>query len=434
MDPNTDPKDDHKAERRLTEAKTTLMRTSKFALWSGILMVGTSKVVDDIPTACTNGRDELYGRRFISCLTRKEIAFVVLHETLHKAFRHISTWQKLAKEDMELCNKACDYVINLLLTDNDPSEDYIVMPTLNGQAIGCVDRRFAGMHTKQVFDILKKEKQEKEGQSGGGSGGKGQPGSGQPGQGEPKPGEPGGGFDDHDWTGAEELSEKEKEQLVRDVDAALRQGQLAHAKKMGDGGGGMLRAVQDILKPEVDWKALLREFVMSQCAGRDMSSWRRPNRRFLHQGVYMPTLISEKIGSIVLGVDTSGSISSELPRFFSEMDAIFRTLNPEKVDLIYWDACVAGVEMYGDGGAPLETFLQTTKPVGGGGTDPRCMLEYMKREDIKPQCIIMFTDGEVPSWGDDWPAPILWVVVNEYRGESITATCGKTIHVKELGN
>tara|TARA_R110000822_G_C15116184_1_gene473476 strand:- start:435 stop:734 length:300 start_codon:yes stop_codon:yes gene_type:complete len=76
-------------ERKVQKAKITLMRDPRFALWSGILMVGRTSVVDNIPTACTNGRDEKYGRKFVAMLKEPELNFVVLHENLHKAYRHL---------------------------------------------------------------------------------------------------------------------------------------------------------------------------------------------------------------------------------------------------------------------------------------------------------------------------------------------------------
>jgi hypothetical protein len=55
----------------------------------------------------------------------------------------------------------------------------------------------------------------------------------------------------------------------------------------------------------------------------------------------------------------------------------------------------------------------------------------MNKHKMKPECIIVLTDGEVGSdWGNNWPAPVLWVVVNPYR--QITATNGKTIYIPEF--
>ncbi len=111
-----------KEERRLSKVKISIMRNPRFALWSGLMTVGRTSVDDNIPTACTNGRDERYGREFVKTLDDKELAFVVLHETLHKAYRHLFTWRRLNDENPHLANLACDYVINLQLKDMDKDE------------------------------------------------------------------------------------------------------------------------------------------------------------------------------------------------------------------------------------------------------------------------------------------------------------------------
>jgi len=59
------------------------------------------------------------------------------------------------------------------------------------------------------------------------------------------------------------------------------------------------------------------------------------------------------------------------------------------------------------------------------------MMRYLKDKKIEPECIIMLTDGEIYDWGNDWDAPILWVICNGYRGKSITAPVGKTVHIQE---
>jgi len=148
-------------ERRVQKSKISLMRNPKFALLSGILMVGKTKVVENIPTACTNGRDESYGRKFVKELRDQELNFVVAHENYHKMYRHLTTWRKLHDIDHRLANAACDYVINLQLKDLDPNEAVVAMPRypnghkMGGKPMGLVDERFRGMNAKQVFDILR---------------------------------------------------------------------------------------------------------------------------------------------------------------------------------------------------------------------------------------------------------------------------------------
>jgi predicted metal-dependent peptidase len=397
-----------KAERKLKKVKIDLMRNPKFALWSGIMMVGKTSVVEGIPTACTNGRDEMYGLEFITKLDHKALGFVILHENLHKAFRHLTTWAKLYKEDPKLANMACDYVINLMLVDMDVGETVIAFPrTEDGERMGLYDTRFKGMHTKQVFDILKQEKEE------GGEGGEG-----------------GEGFDEHDWEGAAEISGEDKKELEREIDQALRQGIITDQKVNGKGGGGLSRELGDLLQPQIDWREALREFVSSFCNAKDTSSWRRVNRRMLAQDVYMPSLVGEKVGHIVVGIDTSGSIGvHELNTFLSEVKSIVEDVHPDALDLIYWDGAVAGHEVYDM--ATMSNLVSSTKPMGGGGTDPTCMMHYLKEKNIKPECIIQLTDGYINNWGDQWEAPILWVITeSNYNSSKIVSPVGKTVHIK----
>jgi predicted metal-dependent peptidase len=400
-------------ERKVQKAKITLMRNPKFALLSGVLMVGRTSVVENVSTACTNGRDERYGRKFVKDLREQELNFLVAHENGHKMYRHLTTWKKLHDEDARLANSACDYVINLMLKDLDPTESVIAMPRfpqghkMAGKVMGLVDERFRGMNSKQVFDILKQEKED-----GGDGSGEGE----------------GEGFDDHDWQDAKDMTEEEKKELEREIDQAIRQGVMAQQKIAGSGAGGLDRELADLLEPKVNWREVLRDFVKSICNSKDASSWRRVNRRFLSTGVYMPTLIGEKVGHLVIAIDTSGSVGDdELAEFLSEVKGIAEEVNPACVDLLYWGSSVVGHETYGDGEAA--NIINSTRPKDGGGTSPSCVSEYLKEKNIKPECVIILTDGCVGSdWGSEWTAPTLWCIVGDYfNGE---AGNGKTIHIK----
>jgi predicted metal-dependent peptidase len=327
---------------------------------------------------------------------------------MHKMYRHLTTWKKLHDEDSGLANAACDYVINLQLCDLDKAENVIAMPKYKdgpsqGAIMGLVDERFRGMNAKQVFDILKQEQDDSGGNGGGGDG---------------------EGFDDHDWEGAEGLTDEEKQELERQVDQAIRQGLIAE-KKFGKGAGGLGRDMEDLLTPTVDWREVLREFVKSTCAGKDKSSWRRPNRRFLGSGTYMPTLVSETVGNIVVAVDTSGSVGqAEFREFMSEVKSIADDVKPSRVDMLYWDGEVDKHEEYEQ--HEVANLIDATRPMGGGGTDPDCVPKYMASKNMHPECVVMFTDGYVPNWGNDWVAPVLWVVVDN---KEATAETGKTVHI-----
>lgn len=375
-------------ERKLARCKIGLMRNKKFALMSGLLMVGTTSIVDGLPTARTNGRDEEYGRAFVDSMSELEVSFVIMHECMHKMYQHLTTWRKLYDIDRDLANQACDYVINLELKELDPAEQFIAMPRDKaGKNVGLIDTKFKGMNTKQVWDILRKEQEE--GKQGG----------------------EGNSLDDHDWDGANALGKEEKEALAKEIDQAIREG-IANDKKMnGDKAGDLARRLGLLMEPKVNWREVLRDWVKNTARGRDTSTWRKPNRRFLHEDVIMPTMVSTKMGSIVVAVDTSGSIGDkEMADFLSEVKGIADEVAPERVELLYWDSRVAGHETY-EGGA-VEMITQSTKPRGGGGTSPSCVSTYLRNKAIVPECIVVLTDGVVGGdWGSEWTAPILWCII-----------------------
>ena len=76
------------------------------------------------------------------------------------------------------------------------------------------------------------------------------------------------------------------------------------------------------------------------------------------------------------------------------------------------------------------TSRQRTQETWGkhGGTDPSCVSQYLRDEAIKPECIIILTDGYVPNWGSEWTAPTMWVVVG---GNDAVSDNGRTIHIMD---
>jgi predicted metal-dependent peptidase len=392
------------AEQRIERCHVQLMKHKNFALFSGLFMIGKVSVDDEVPTACTNGLDVRYGRAFVDRLNDKQLAFLILHENMHKAYRHLVVWEKLNKKNPMLANMACDYVINLQIRDYDPNQYDTEMPTdEDGEVLGLIDEQYRGMDAHQVFLLL--EKEEEQGGRGGG--------------GEPK------GFDDHDWDGAKELSKEEQEQVAKEIEQALRQGSIL----VGKMGGNVDRNISEMLTPKIDWKEALREFVKSMTQGKDQSSWRRLHKRYLAADIIMPSSYSEKVGGITIAIDTSGSIGTEeLSQFLSEVKSICEEVSPEVIDLLYWDTHVAARETYTEN--ELAGLVESTKPAGGGGTEPACVPKYMNKHNIKPECLLMLSDGYIGHQKEsDWniSAPVLWCIKGN---SSFVAPVGKTVHVE----
>lgn len=387
------------AEQRIERCHVGLMKHPNFVAYSGLLMIGGVSVKDTCPTAYTNGRDVTYGRGFVDSLDDDaELRGVILHETKHKMYRHLTTWQSLWKQNRQVANMACDYVINLEIKDEEEkSGKYVLLPKC-----GLYDEKYRGMSSKEVFDQLMLNPPPPDG------GGQG---------------DGDGGIDEHGWEEAQEMSEEAVKELTKEIDSAIRQGAILAGKV----GGNVDRSFTDLMSSEVDWKEALREFVSAVCNGKDDSTWRRPNRRWLQHDIYMPSTVSESMGRLCIAVDTSGSIGGDdINKFLSEVVSVMNNVNPELVDLLYWDGEVAGHEVYGVGEG--DKLMASTKPKGGGGTSPSCITRYLKDKDIKPEACIVLTDGYVGGdWGGDWSCPVLWAIVG---GCKDVPSKGSVIYIK----
>ena len=375
------------AEQMIEAAHVWLMSQADTVAYSSVLMVGETRVVDDISTAATNGRDVFYGREFIESLTKPQLRAVVLHENLHKVYQHGWLWKNLFRENPKLANATADYVINLDIEElRIKTNGAIALP--DGVLL---DKAYKGMSTHEVYELLKKQGDNDDA---------------------------GKTLDEHDFG---TLTEEEIKQVAEEVDTALRQGALAAGKL----GGNVSRSLAALLEPKIDWKEQLRDFMVTVGSGRDDSTWRRPNRRWIQHDIYMPSSISASVGRIVFACDTSGSVTdADVATAVTELASICQTVKPEMIDVIWWDAAVCGHEVYQRD--DLESAVHRTRPKGGGGTSAQCVSEYLSKNNITPECVIMLSDGYIPhgEWGE-WNCPVLWVLTTKH----ITAPCGVTIHL-----
>jgi predicted metal-dependent peptidase len=411
------------AEQRLEKATIKIMGHPKYRWLSGVLMIGERKIIEEMPPgyedkglAYTNGRDEYYLREFVESMSDPELRFVILHEVYHKMYGHLTNWRWMFERHPDVANWACDFVINVKLYDDNKDDGFAKMPK-----VGLLDEKYRGYDSAQVFHELMKNAKPcpKCGDGSEGSGDDSLP---------PQPGCPscqGQGWDVLDVKGAQSMSEKEVQDLKRELDRAIRQGAVLAGK---DGTGGH-RDLGELTEPQINWRDVLREFVQETCAGKDFSTWKRPNRRFVGGGYYMPSGVSEKIGEIVVAVDTSGSIGpAELNAMLSEVKSVAMEVHPEAVRMLYWDTGICADERFE--GPEVERLVESTKPAGGGGTNVECVPNYMRKERINAQCAIIFTDGYLGGGWGQWDCPTLWVIIDN---KECTAANGRTVHVKTGG-
>lgn len=348
----------------------------------GVLMVGNITISDTCPTACTDGRNVTYGTAFMDKQDEPKLRGLVVHEALHKAFMHLVLYKDLTvKYSVQQVNVAMDYVINSLIMKSYPFMD---LP--EG---GYYDPRYdddSVWHTVAVLkDLMANPPPPRKG--GGG-------------QADPS------GFDEHDWENAQEMTPEEAQAHATEIEQAIRQGRIMADKLKGS----FPRAMTDILTPTFDPMEVLREWMTEVGRGKDLTTWRRPNKKYSSMGIYRPSRYSEKVESILFACDMSGSIGArEQQEVLSAVFAFVEAASPDAVDIMYWDTHVAKHEHYE--GIDARLLVSSTKPEGGGGTSPSCVVDYCRAQGIKPALCVWLSDGCV---GNDWAealgCPAFWVI------------------------
>lgn len=409
-------------EREFKAIKIGVMRSKPFELLRAIMMLGKTVFTDAVPTACTNGRDVWYNLTFLFekiANGKKGIAFIMVHEAMHKAAQHMVVYIALWKIDPKLANAATDYWINGRIIKADPKGEIVEMPVdHDGKVMGLFDPKYDGWTVKRIFNHLKQEQDEntdeRPEENDGEAGDTGEAGDG------------GSDFDEHDWEGANAIPEDELKELEQDVKEAIRQGMHVGRKAGSDGLSDEL-GLGELVIPKVDWRVQLRTFMNSTCRRKDRSTWRRPNRRFLHQDIIMPSLEGRGIRELLLARDASYSMhwQDRMAKVTSEMVSIAKQLDIEKVHILDWDGSVSDKGHSTYSSKTLDTAPEIGRVYGGGGTNPRCVAEYVEKTRMKLDCIIILTDGEIDDWGN-WKHPLLWLITND---DPIKAPVGKTVNI-----
>jgi len=395
-------------EQRIKKGHIALMKHPETALWGGVMMMGSTEVVDEAITAYTDGINKKYGRAFLQaiCPTQPEVNGLILHENLHIGLRHHLHGADMFKEDGDKANKAADYVVNdMIMEISKKYPDLVQLP--KG---GLYDPQYHNMSMREVYKLLKSKK------GGGGGGGKpdkeGEKGSGS-----------GGGeyeFDKHDF--GKPMTQEEAKEMDGKIDRAIREGALLAGRL----GIDLPRSISDLLNPVIDWKKELADFVTSSCKGKDEYTWRKFNRRVISNDIYLPTVENETIGEVVVAIDTSGSIGQEqLNEFASELVSICEAVSPDAVRILWWDTKVHGEQLFTDNYDQIGSML---KPLGGGGTRVSSVAEYINKKKINAECVLVFTDGYLESdvvWNIS--SPTLWMVT---ENKNWTPPIGKKVFME----
>jgi len=374
-------------QQRISAVNIDIMNHKDFCTLSGLVMMGDTKIVPDLPTAGTNGVDVFYGESFLPKQTRKQLRFVQLHEALHKGLRHCVDYKDVVEKYPQLSNVAMDYVVNALIHQTDPNREFMEFtvdpePLLDPKYF---DRSFVDV----LQDLLKENKEQSD------------------------------TLDEH-FPMPDDI---DAEQLAQDIKDALNHGDMVQKRLAGkDSAGNPLSGLG--VQRDTDWRSHLREFIEQIVTGDEHSRFNPPSRRFLPLDILMPTHFDIAMGELVIACDTSGSMGSTYPVVFGEIANICTQINPERVRILWWDTEVCGEQVFVRG--QYDQIAHLLKPAGGGGTSPQCVANYLSKYNIKPTAVIWLTDGYLDACPVAVCANELWGVVNN---DSFKPAHGKVLRI-----
>jgi predicted metal-dependent peptidase len=363
------PSDEARLKTRLAKAKTSLILEHPFI--GSIAMRMPFELTYDVPTASTNGKRVKFNPDFINAMPDEELKFLAAHECFHPMLEHNF---RRSGRNARKWNQACDYVINQLLTDEGIGR----MPKsglLNQQLYNTGNGTSDG-----IYNLLPDSSDDDDGSFGG-------------------EGDPLDDCEDAEGTPAEQAQQQ------AEIKVSVAQAAQA-AKMMGKLSSKLERLVTSVLQPKVDWRDVWSRF-LQKCKS-DQRTWARPNRRFLSQGMYLPSASGETLGEIMFAIDCSGSITQRtIDQFAAEISVTKDDFNPAHIHVVYFDSEVSHYESYG------RDDVLDIRPHGGGGTDFAPVFRYMRDHDIDPVACIFLTDLCCDSFGDAPDCPVLWVSTDE---------------------
>jgi len=410
------------AAARVQKARVQLLLRHPFFGNLALHLVPTS-VAADWCTFATDGRRFFYNPSWVAQLDDRQLEYCVAHSVMHCGLRH---FDRRGLREERRWDLAADLAVNAIL---------LAPRALSGEGMrgpkGAVfDKQLVGLSAEQIYVRLKPASRRRGAPdrhlAGGGAqegtGGDGRARQGESGDGGAEPTEDSAGGaekpqDGDGAAGAEDARPDAPGQSERSFagpppqyiegEGEVWQGRLLRAaiaaRMQGKLPASMGRVIDGLLEPQLPWYELLAQYIHS----RYRNDYRLipPNRRFLHLGIYLPSVFGEYL-ELVVAVDTSGSISDAMLRtFLSELSGIMSSIPSYRVELL---GCDAGVSTHRTFESPDR--IDTEPLSGGGGTDFRPVFEKVSEECWTPDALIYLTDGygTFPERAPDYP--VLWLI------------------------
>lgn len=357
-----------KIKRHLDKIKSAVFLNKNAAFLASLMCQLKFTFKENIPTMATDGSSILIGTKFFNDTSDQDLSFILVHELWHVALLHNL---RRGTRDPKIFNVAADYVVNL-----KAYEDMGYKPK------GALyDKQYEGMAVEEVYDLIVDKLKDTENIS------------------------------------IDLIDPKDSTDAQNQTAKVQKAGAIA--KSSGNIPGSVENEISKFLKPKVNWKTLLKNYLTEQIDTD--SSWSKPNRRYLSQGMYMPAQLplEGRLEHLMFFLDTSGSITDEeVTQFLSEIRTIQAELKPKRLTLVQFDYEIRHIQELREGMVPNSFEVH-----GRGGTSLVQVHDMI--QERKPTCAVIFSDLECKPM-EPVDSPIIWIIVNS----SNTAEFGKQIHIQ----
>lgn len=326
---------------------------------AAVTRFGEPLLTEEVGTAYVAAMDDklIFGfdRQWFDQLNTNELVGVLVHETMHVVHRHVFVVSAFhAGGDAHLYNLACDAVVNDLINHHYPE---IVLPGEPVTGKRLIGKSTLGMTAEQVLRLLRTTAPLTPTLS---------------------------TLDDHsvwnDRTGITAGCGGTQELIKRIIEAVER---WARSDRWGNEVLGQIREFRE-KETSFDWESFLLKKVGSKL--KQETSWVPPNRRLsaFYPKIILPTYAIQELRRVLLAIDASGSISTEILGSFVSLAQ--RQLKESIVETISFD-----VGIY-----PFTPCLHRTRPRGGGGTSFQAIERFALSKPHYPDAVVVFTDGQAP--------------------------------------
>jgi len=371
---------------RISAVRMELLEHHPF--WGHLLLSAELVAAPELPAiAATDCTQRIwYNPTRTSALSHRELGFVMAHEIGHMAYQ---SHARVRGRHARLWNCATDFAINRIVAQiHDPSRpgERLYAPP----AGVLLDRRFDGMHAEVIYAYLEREAKLR------------QIARSALDQAEAEDldseGDHNGGIDVHVSAQPDaQQTEKRAERLKDAVNHWRRQG------RRGDMPGDIERSFAPRSPPTPAWLRTLRA-LLEQTTLRDELDPLRLSRRWCAHDLIRPGLGGDRLPSLVVALDTSGSMTPDVIRqACAEIKAV--TELAERATVIVADAAVREVIELDD----LDRWLERGHVQGGGGTNHVPVFDYIREHRLEPTLLVAFTDlrTRLPPRAPEFP--VLWV-------------------------